>query len=63
MDDNNMNNSNNNNNHKNNTNNNNNNNMLRFVIPSRNLKVFSKIIQCMAKIGDDLFLDVKIDKV
>lgn len=36
---------------------------MRFVIPSRNLKVFSKIIQCMAKIGDDLFLDVKTDKV
>lgn len=35
----------------------------QFVIPARNLKVFSKIVQCMAKIGDDLFFDVNTDKV
>ena len=35
----------------------------QFVIPARNLKVFSKIVQCMAKIGDDLFFDVTYDKV
>jgi hypothetical protein len=35
----------------------------QFVIPARNLKVFSKIVQCMAKIGDDLFFDVTTDKV
>ena len=35
----------------------------QFVIPAKNLKVFSKIVQCMAKIGDDLFFDVTLDKV
>ena len=36
---------------------------MQFVIPAKNLRIFSKIIQCLTKIGDELFLDIKEDKV
>jgi len=36
---------------------------MQFVIPARHLKLFAKVIQCMAKIGDELYIDVNDDKL
>ncbi len=36
---------------------------MEAIIPARNLKIFSKSIQCMAKIGEELYLEAADNKV
>jgi hypothetical protein len=36
---------------------------MECVIPGRSVKIFAKIIHCLAKVGDELFLEPTGDKV
>ena len=34
---------------------------MKFIIPNTNVKVFGKAIHCLAKIGDEVFLEQEED--
>lgn len=36
---------------------------MEAVIPGKSLLLFSKVIQCLTKIGEDLYFDATVDKV
>ena len=36
---------------------------MKFIIPSSNVKVFGKSIHCLAKIGDEIFLEPESDSL
>jgi len=36
---------------------------MECVIPGRSVKIFAKIIHCLSKVGDELFLEPAADKV
>ncbi|KAL6066506.1 Cell cycle checkpoint control protein rad9b [Balamuthia mandrillaris] len=36
---------------------------MECVIPKRSVRIFSKVIQCLAKVGDDLFLEASDQKL
>ena len=36
---------------------------MKFIIPNTNVKVFGKAIHCLAKIGDEVFLEQEEDSL
>lgn len=36
---------------------------MECVVPKRSLKIFSKVIQCLGKVGEELFFEPAADKL
>lgn len=39
------------------------NNLLELIIPKQNIKVFSRAIQCLSKMGEEISFEAEKDKV